>query len=214
MPPAGCLMLDFGLLTVPFNWIFQVTLSELLNTTFFHWSPEKALWLGEHTLSWDARCAGMYIGFGVGVLYHLLLDGRANRLPPLPILLAVSLLFLPLFLDVFTIMYGVRTPSNDVRFLTGLLFGQALSVYLYPTFITIVVRRGLERAVLASFYRLAALTVITSGAFLGMSLDNNAAYYVYESLGVLGNASLFIIIAYGASKSFGRTANVKGNLSN
>lgn len=177
---------------------------EFLNTYLFHWMQEKAVWIGGHTLSWDARCSGIYIGLGIGVLWHLLLDKKAKNLPPLYILLFSSLLFIPLFADVFTVRYGFRPPSNDLRFLTGLLFGQAFSVYIYPAFITLTVAAGCERAAIDSWHRFTVLLVIIAGAYLARFLDHIAVYYLLESLAVFGCLSLFAVIVFGALKCFGK----------
>lgn len=177
-------------------------LLEFFDIYFFHWIPEKAIWMGGHTLSWDARCSGIYIGFGIGILYHLLFGGNAKHLPPLMIILTISLLFTPLFLDVMTISYGFRPPSNGIRFLTGLLFGQALSAYLYPSFITLTVATGCEKSAIDKWYKIFALLLTTAGAFLVKDLQNLVAYYILEALAVFGCLSLFTIIILGLYKSF------------
>src|SRR6185503_1255622 len=93
----------------------------ILDAVLLHWTPEKAIWIGDLTLPWDARCAGIYIGFGVGTLFHLIVEARANRLPPLPALLFFAGLLAPLFIDVGTAQLGLRSASNDWRLLTGAL---------------------------------------------------------------------------------------------
>ena len=176
--------------------------------------PEKAIWIGGQTLSWDARCSGIYIGFGIGILYHLAFGNKAKNLPPPAILLTISLFFVPLFLDVVTIIYGIRQPSNDLRFLTGLFFGQTLSVYLYPAFITLAVATGVERSAIDSWYKFVGLVVITSGASGIKYLQQLAAYYILETLAVFGFLSLFTIIIWGLYKIIGRKrlSNNKGVL--
>jgi uncharacterized membrane protein len=177
-------------------------LLEFFDIYLFHWMPEKAIWMGGHTLLWDARCSGIYIGFGIGILYHLLFGRKAKHLPPLTIILTMSLLFMPLFLDVMTISNGFRQPSNDTRFLTGLLFGQVLSAYLYPAFITLTVATGLETSAIDRWYKFFGLLVMTAGAFSAKDLQNLAAYYILEALAVFGCLSLFTIIILGLYKSF------------
>lgn len=175
---------------------------ELLDACLFHWSPEKAIRLGAHTLSWDARCAGIHVGVGIGLLYHLLVDRRARQLPPPAILLAAGALFIPLFADVAAVQQGLRAPSNEWRFLTGLAFGQALSVFVYPAFVTLAAVQGAERAVLCGLRRFAGLLAGAGAALLVKGLDNAAAYYVLESLGMLGMCGLFALIVWGGICSF------------
>jgi uncharacterized membrane protein len=174
-------------------------LLEFLDSTLFHWSAEKAIWLGAHTLSWDARCAGIHAGIGIATLAHLALGRNAGHLPPLSILVAAALLFVPLFVDVAAVAHGLRQPSNDVRFATGIAFGQALTVFLYPAVVTLILRRGAGRAAIADGGRFCALLAAGAAAFAVKALDNAAAYYVLEALGILGMCSLFVMIALGAS---------------
>jgi uncharacterized membrane protein len=171
--------------------------------------PEKAIWIGGHTLSWDARCSGIYIGVGIGVLYQLIVCIKAMYLPRPSILLFAGVLFIPLFLDVFTVQYGVRQASNDLRFLTGLLFGQALSIYLYPAFIRLAVAVGREKAAIDSWYKFAGLLVITAGAFLTKYFQHLAAYYILELLAVFGCLSLFAGIIWSLFKIIG--GRIPGN---
>lgn len=175
---------------------------KFLDIYLFHWMPEKAIWIGGNTLSWDARCAGIYVGFGIGIMYHLLFSRNAKNLPPLAMLLTVSLLFVPLFLDILTIRYGIRQPSNSLRFLTGILFGQALSVYLYPAFNTLTVATACERTVIDSWYKLIGLPVIAVWALALTHLQHLAVYYILEILAVFGCLSLFALLILGAYKIF------------
>jgi len=110
---------------------------ELAQASLFHWTPERAIWIGGHTLSWDARCAGIYAGFALAAGYQLAASWRAWRVPPIRILAIVGMFALPLFADVLSIAFGFRVPSNDVRFLTGLLFGAALSIALLPAVLSL-----------------------------------------------------------------------------
>lgn len=182
-----------------------VELLDFLNTYIFHWHPSKAIWIGGHSLSWDARCSGIYIGFGIGVLYHLTVSRKAKNLPPWIILFANSLLFIPLLLDVFTIQYGFRQPSNDIRYFTGLLFGAAFSVYLYPAFIMLVYSRGYDSAVIGSLRRFVLLIVLIAGAFFIKTYDSFFVYVIMETLAVFGFLSLFMILFCGMFASIIRS---------
>lgn len=177
-------------------------MSEFLNTYIFHWLPSRAIWIAGHTLSWDARCAGIYIGFGIGVLYHLVTDRKAKNLPPLPILITSTFLFFPLFIDVFAISYGFREPSNDIRYLTGLLFGMAFSVYLFPPFIMLSHNRAHDHPAINSFYRFALLLTFIGGAFFLKAWNTTLSYVILESLSFAGFASLFGTLIFNVLKTF------------
>jgi len=177
--------------------------AELLNTYLFHWVPAKALWIGGHTLSWDARCAGIYAGFGAGVLCQLAL-GWSRRSAPSARLLAASFLFmLPLFLDVLSLFLGQRAPSNDVRFFTGLLFGGALSACLFPAIVFLLCPRDAAAGTpgIGRLFALIAGTVVA--VFFLKSWDSFVAYGMIEALCVFGCLSLAGILAVGTFKAAG-----------
>ena len=162
--------------------------------------PEKGIYIGGHPLFWDARCAGIYIGFGVG-LVCMFLVGRKNRsLPPWPILLANTFLFIPMFIDVVSIWMRVRDPSNDLRYLTGILFGGALSIYLYPAFITLVFPGGQNLSSINSFTRYGLFLLVCAGAFLVKQMDYIIAYVALSGLSFLGFGGLIVILLVGLVK--------------
>lgn len=172
-------------------------MSDFLNIYIFHWTPAKAIWIGGHTLSWDARCAGIWIGFGITILFHLLAGRKAKYLPARPVLILCSLLFLPLFIDVFTLHYGYRMPVNDIRLLTGLSFGTAFGVFLYPTFIKLAYSKALARPTLNSLSKLILLFTLVLGAFFLKSIDHVVIFFILESFAVWGFLSLFVMISAG-----------------
>ena len=178
-------------------------LYEFLNTYIFHWLPSNAIWVAGHTLSWDARCSGIYIGFGIGVLYYFVASRNAKELPPYPILIFISVLFLPLFIDVFSIKYGLREPSNDIRYLTGLLFGTAFSSYLYPAFTILAsINERKKSSSVSSLYKFVLLIILVIGVFFVKALDTFAVYTILESLSVFGFLSLFTILILGMFNIF------------
>jgi uncharacterized membrane protein len=173
---------------------------DFFNVYVFHWIPAKAIWIGGHTLSWDARCSGIYIGFGTGLAWHLTANRKIAALPPWPLLVINLLFFLPLFIDVLTIYSGIRMPSNDLRYLTGLFFGMALSVVVYPAFIiaTHWASRGASSLSPRIFITLVALIF---GAFFMKSWDSWIAYGILEVLAISGFVSLFSMLVSGAIKT-------------
>jgi uncharacterized membrane protein len=175
--------------------------AEFLNTWFFHWAPAKAIWMGGHTLSWDARCAGIYAGFGAGLLCQLAGRRKGRGAPPMWLLAACILCMLPLFLDVASIYLGYHPPSNDTRFLTGLLFGGALSACLLPAFIVLMRPTGPgDRTAGAGVF---FMPIAIAAAFFLKGWDSVVAYGALEALCVFGCLGLFLILAAGAYKAAG-----------
>ncbi len=173
---------------------------DIFNAYVFHWIPAKAIWIGGHIISWDARCSGIYIGFGTGLAWHLTANRKIAALPAWPLLAINILIFLPLFIDVLTIHYGIRTASNDLRYLTGLFFGMALSVVLYPAFI-IATHRAYRDASALSPRSFIALIALIFGAFFLKSWDSWVAYTILEVLSISGFLGLLAMLVSGTIKT-------------
>lgn len=177
-------------------------MSDLLNTYIFHWEPSKAIWIGGHTLSWDARCSGIYIGFAVGVLCQVAINRKSYKSLPSNLFIVNALLFLPLFFDVFTVRYGLRVASNDMRYLTGLLFGEAFSAFLYPAFITLTNAEADGKRQQYSLKEFVLPFFFIVYMFFLKEWNNLLAFGILELTGIGGFLSLFGILVIGISKAF------------
>ena len=166
----------------------------------FHWVPEKAIYIGGHFLFWDARCAGIYVGFGLGLVWMFLVGKKSKNLPPRPILLVNTFLFIPILIDLLTIWVGLREASNDIRYLTGILFGGAFSVYLYPAFITLVFSHGQNRASINSFTRYTIFLFVVIGGFFVKEIDNIVIFVVLSGLSFIGFSGLIVMLSVGLMK--------------
>ena len=77
-----------------------------------------------------ARCAGYFAGFSsLFLLSQLFSSGFSNISSKLLIGISISLL-LPLIFDWITQSWGLRESSNGIRFISGVLFGLALFLFL------------------------------------------------------------------------------------
>ena len=170
---------------------------ELLNTYLFHWQPDRALWISGHTLTRDARCSGIYVGLAIGVLYQAMLRLKSHKLPSGGFLLIQAMLFLPLFYDVYTVAYGLRAPSNDMKYLTGLAFGETLSLYLYTALLTLL-RPGRQVWGMKDSARyFAPCLALIAAAYYLKEWDTLLAFGALESLSIAGFLSLAGILVYG-----------------
>jgi uncharacterized membrane protein len=166
--------------------------------------PEKAIYIGGHSLIWDARCAGIYIGFGVGLVWMFLVGRKNKNLPPWPILLVNTFLFSPIFIDLISIWIGLRDPSNDIRYLTGILFGGAFSVYLYPAFITLVFSDGQNHATINSFTKYGVFLFVSIVTFFVKEIDNIVIFVALSGLSFIGFGGLVVILLVGLMKGIRR----------
>jgi len=92
-----------------------------------HQIPERTLLLGGYYLPVCARDTGIYLGFFVG---YLLLSVRRKKARGPPHLLTMLFMVTPMVIDGGIQLIGFRTSTNELRLLTGLLFGTALSPFL------------------------------------------------------------------------------------
>lgn len=169
-------------------------MQEFLARYLFHWSPERAIWLGGHTLSWDARCAGIYAGFGITLVFFLL-DQRHSKAPLRTTMTAAALLSLPMLLDVATVHYQIRLPHNSLRHLTGLLFGIAFCCLLFPA-----VRHLATGSILPeqSHFKTLVITIVLGSAISSLThLNHPASFYLLETLSWLGFSGLSLLISSG-----------------
>jgi len=92
-----------------------------------HQLPERTLWVGGHYLPVCARDTGAYLGLLFG--YFLLPLRRKEAYGP-PNLWITLLMVVPMIVDAGTQWIGLRTSTNELRLITGLFFGIALSPLL------------------------------------------------------------------------------------
>jgi uncharacterized membrane protein len=92
-----------------------------------HQLPERSFWVGGHYLPVCARDTGVYLGFFIG---YMLLPLRKKDACGPPNLWMTLLMTMPMVIDGTTQLVGFRTSTNELRLLTGLLFGAALAPLL------------------------------------------------------------------------------------
>ena len=170
--------------------------------------------MGGHTLTWDARCAGIYAGFGAGVLCQLAIGRKGLRKPSALLLTAGLLFMLPLFLDVLSLFLGYRLPSNDVRFLTGLLFGGGLSACLVSTLAFLLRPGDAAGGAPGAGSLFAPIAAASTAAFFLKDWDSVIAYGMLETLCVFGCLTLAGILAVGTFKAAGFILGKKDSAKN
>lgn len=78
-----------------------------------------------------SRCMSIYLGMVLGIVFYLL---KKDKHHPPPLWLFI-ILILPLALDGGSQLIGLRKSFNTLRFITGLIAGIAVPVYLLPILI-------------------------------------------------------------------------------
>ena len=111
------------------QWTDQlINLFDFIGNLICHQRPDRTIFVGGHYLPVCARDTGIFIGLIVG--YLLVIAFRNKKAKGPPNLLVAMAMMLPLLIDSFSQLFGLRTSTNDLRLLTGLLFGSALAPLL------------------------------------------------------------------------------------
>jgi uncharacterized membrane protein len=99
-----------------------------------HQLPERSLFAGGFQLPVCARDTGLYAGFALGLLALWLIERgrRPTELPSWHVLALVLLFVGAMAADGLTSYLGIRSTTNELRLLTGLLAGWALPVVALP----------------------------------------------------------------------------------
>ncbi len=92
-----------------------------------HQIPERTLWIGGRYLPVCSRDTGAYLGLCIG---YLLLPLRKKDAYGPPNLWITFFMVVPMIVDAATQTLGVRTSTNELRLITGLIFGVALAPFL------------------------------------------------------------------------------------
>ncbi|UCG44856.1 MAG: DUF2085 domain-containing protein [Candidatus Bathyarchaeota archaeon] len=106
---------------------FFINLFNTIGQAFCHQMPDRTLLIGGRYLPVCARDTGAYLGLYVG---YLLLPLRRKKGCGPPNLWMTTLMVTPMIIDGVTQALGFRTSTNDLRLVTGCLFGAALSPFL------------------------------------------------------------------------------------
>lgn len=101
---------------------------DFMGSLVCHQIPERTLWVGGHHLPVCARDTGAFLGLLLG--YTMLLSLRRKEAKGPPNLILTLAMLLPMLVDSLGQMLGFWISTNDIRLITGLLFGVALAPFL------------------------------------------------------------------------------------
>lgn len=91
-----------------------------------HRKPERSFFIKNHQFPVCARCTGFYTGLAIFLIYNYFFEIEPN----LTLLLFSIILLIPVSLDGFTQLFGLRESNNKLRFITGLIGGIGLIIFL------------------------------------------------------------------------------------
>jgi len=95
-----------------------------------HQKAERSIFIFGGQMAVCARCFGIYLGFLVGTIALPMYSKIENvRIPDAKLVLLSAI---PLAIDGLTQLTGFRESNNELRLLTGFLFGLIVISYLIP----------------------------------------------------------------------------------
>ncbi|MBS4033751.1 MAG: DUF2085 domain-containing protein [Ignavibacterium sp.] len=101
-------------------------LSDLFYSTICHQSQIKSISCNNDFLFVCSRCLGIYIGALVLSASLLFFKKKYFQLKLLPLIISI----IPVFLDVMFVKISIYDYSHTISFITGLLFGSTVFVYI------------------------------------------------------------------------------------
>ncbi|MEA3254827.1 MAG: DUF2085 domain-containing protein [Candidatus Altiarchaeota archaeon] len=101
-----------------------------------HQLPERSLYLFDYKLAVCARCAAIYFGFLITSLIYPLIKKIDDKETPTKLLLICSVI--PIGLDGGMQLVTSYESTNEIRVITGGIFGIILTLYIIPVYNTIV----------------------------------------------------------------------------
>ena len=96
------------------------------NNLICHRKPERSFFIKGHQFPVCARCTGFYTGLIIFLIY----DYYFNIDYSLNLLILSIILLIPTSIDGFTQLLNFRQSNNTLRFLTGLIGGIGLIIFL------------------------------------------------------------------------------------
>ncbi|MEQ8189301.1 MAG: DUF2085 domain-containing protein [Candidatus Eremiobacterota bacterium] len=98
-----------------------------------HQIPERTVFFGSMPMFVCCRCAGIYAGYAMSCLFiYLTGKNKALYFPAKHILITGVIISSLMFIDVGTVMAGLRHGANNIRLFTGLMAGMSLPFVVFP----------------------------------------------------------------------------------
>jgi hypothetical protein len=111
-----------------------------------------------------------------------------------------TFMFFPMLVDLSTIWLNLRKPSNEIRLLTGILFGGALILYLYPACISFFASKNESRPAIKSIPAYILFLLVNITVFAVKELNIAFVFYSYYLLSLIGFVGLFFVFSASISR--------------
>jgi uncharacterized membrane protein len=160
-------------------------------------SQAHYLTIGNYTMPLCARNTGIYAGFLATLLYLLILRrGRAAKLPPWSVVIALSLAIVAMGIDGFNSMaldlggYNVYPPQNALRVATGLGMGMAIGSFLLLMFnLSLRYDARHDQRIIRNWAELLGMVVTAAGLYVLLFFAPAWLFYplaIFSLIGIVG----------------------------
>lgn len=155
--------------------------------------PSHSLFIAGQQMPIEARMAGMFAGFLLGLAY-IFFRGRARAWQMPATRTSVILIFFVAVLGIDGVnalftdlgLPHLYPPNLPMRLGTGLLTGLAMAAFLLPAFNSTVWRTGLNAGPLANLFDVAGAIAVLAIYFAAAFFGSGLVLYPLSLLGVLG----------------------------
>jgi uncharacterized membrane protein len=158
---------------------------------FCHQIPTRTLESGGYLFSACARDTGIYLGFAFAIIAAYLVYATRKQkpanLPPWPYLIVMALMIVPMAIDGLSSYLGLRSTTNDIRYITGMLTGYSAGSIVVPLLFSLTKNANTTKKILAAPKEVIAHLAITFALAI-------LFYFVYPYLGVV--SPLLAILAF------------------
>lgn len=144
---------------------------DLIGFSVCHQLYQRSLDYGQTVLPICARDTGIYIGFLVSFIFLTVINRKHEHgFPPVYVWIYGALAIISMAVDGLTSYSGLRTTTNEIRLLTGLLAGSTLPFILVPVFNYQVWRKSSGDRIVKTFLQFAIFLAMIALIFLGFQL--------------------------------------------
>jgi len=185
------------------------TLFEYIGSFVCHQIPERTLVINGSLLPLCARCTGIYSGFIVGIIFHIITMVKVNKLPSLGIVTISAILILGLITDGLGEYLKLWELSNQGRFLIGLFCGSSISVIFFPLFNFFLRRDTANRNIESEYY--IGLFILIILVFC-LHYITFSFFLIISVAGLLANYFVFNITISGIVLSWKKREKTFGNM--
>lgn len=174
------------------------TIMEFMNTIGYavcHQIPDRSIFIDGKQLPVCARDTGLYIGSLLSLIFIASTNRRTRNAIPIPAISFTFVFFMLLLgIDGISSYLGMRTTTNGIRLMTGLLVGIGLPFFMYPLTIDSILSPKSEKHILSRWYELVVLMLLAGAAFLVILLFNHGLFIPISGVVTVGIIALHLLM--------------------